>query len=228
MALRSLGLISFNTTRDTSCIGLWTDNFFSFPTVKCSTYPLFFVSQFCLQKPLHFKRSFWCGKHSTADFPGCKVPITAIQVLGVVNFGQIVTSENSSLLSFHEIVKTISPAPSKRYRLWANFSEPHVDRDRGRWMRCLTKNSVSRAFREIAECFPDYFLKNYRHFSEKKYSNLCALCDSPARCSYSEGFQGSHKEALACLTEKGDVTYVALQSVKEYFGVSWTGCYLLK
>lgn len=56
--------------------------------------------------------------------------------------------------------------------------------------------------------------------TEKKYSSLCSLCDSPNRCAYNENQQGSHEKALACLTNRGgDVAYVALEFVKKYFGV---------
>lgn len=49
---------------------------------------------------------------------------------------------------------------------------------------------------------------------------MCDLCDVRSRCSYNDEFQGSHIAALKCLTENGgDVTYVALEYVREYFGV---------
>ncbi|KAK7572038.1 hypothetical protein V9T40_014510 [Parthenolecanium corni] len=56
---------------------------------------------------------------------------------------------------------------------------------------------------------------------KKKYSSLCALCDSPGRCSYNENYKGSQKETLSCLTkiDGGDVAYVALEDVQEYFGL---------
>jgi hypothetical protein len=51
-------------------------------------------------------------------------------------------------------------------------------------------------------------------FTEKKYSNLCELCD-PAQTD-SSGYA-----TLNCLTKKGgDVAYVAYYYVKEFFGVS--------
>ncbi|XP_065211083.1 transferrin-like isoform X2 [Planococcus citri] len=55
---------------------------------------------------------------------------------------------------------------------------------------------------------------------KKKFPSMCDLCDVRSRCSYSDESQGSHIAALRCLTKNGgDVTYVALQHVKEYFGL---------
>ncbi|XP_054262165.1 transferrin-like isoform X2 [Macrosteles quadrilineatus] len=52
------------------------------------------------------------------------------------------------------------------------------------------------------------------------YSNLCSLCDSPKTCAYASHETGSHRAALTCLTHRGgDVAYVALRYVRQYFGL---------
>lgn len=52
---------------------------------------------------------------------------------------------------------------------------------------------------------------------------MCRLCDNPhpTVCSYNSQDYGTQVEALDCLTQKdADVTYIALNYVREYFGVS--------
>lgn len=62
-------------------------------------------------------------------------------------------------------------------------------------------------------------------FSEKKFPTLCELCDMPGKCLYSDEFEGSHIAAMKCLEQgRGEVAYVALDYVKEYFGVSIVAC----
>jgi hypothetical protein len=58
-------------------------------------------------------------------------------------------------------------------------------------------------------------------FTERKYSNLCELCDSTTECSQKPQTDSSGYATLNCLTKKvGDVAYVAYYYVQEYFGVS--------
>jgi hypothetical protein len=58
-------------------------------------------------------------------------------------------------------------------------------------------------------------------FTERKYSNLCDLCDPAAGCNHKPQTYSSGDATLNCLTKKGgDVAYVAYYYVQEYFGVS--------
>ncbi|KAK3914575.1 Transferrin [Frankliniella fusca] len=73
-----------------------------------------------------------------------------------------------------------------------------------------------------AACIPgDWSRSSYRDEQiKRKHPELCALCDSPERCSYNSHRYGSHEAALSCLTNNGgEVAYVALQYVQNYFGL---------
>lgn len=55
---------------------------------------------------------------------------------------------------------------------------------------------------------------------KQQYSSLCQLCDFHDQCTYTNEMHGSHKSALNCLTNLGgDIAYVSLQYVREYFGL---------
>lgn len=60
------------------------------------------------------------------------------------------------------------------------------------------------------------------YFSEKKYPELCDLCDNKMACSYNNNHHHGHIGALQCLARGGKVTYVALKYVQEYLKVSRT------
>lgn len=72
-------------------------------------------------------------------------------------------------------------------------------------------------------CIPgDWSRSEYRDDQlKRKHPELCALCDSPERCSYNSHRYGTHEAALSCLTNNGgEVAYVALQYVQSYFGIN--------
>uniref|UniRef100_A0A8D8XPF4 Transferrin n=1 Tax=Cacopsylla melanoneura TaxID=428564 RepID=A0A8D8XPF4_9HEMI len=56
---------------------------------------------------------------------------------------------------------------------------------------------------------------------KKKYSNLCDLCEDPAKCDYPDKNSG-YEGALNCLTGKngGDIAWTKIKFVKEYFGLT--------
>lgn len=57
-------------------------------------------------------------------------------------------------------------------------------------------------------------------FSEQKYSNLCALCGAPGRCSKNDKYWG-RRGPLYCLSDGiGDVAWVRLDDAQLHFGVS--------
>lgn len=71
-----------------------------------------------------------------------------------------------------------------------------------------------------------FFWSKYLSFSfcyifiEKKYSNLCALCEKPEQCNYPDNFSG-YDGAIRCLDKgKGEVAFTKVQFIKKYFGVS--------
>lgn len=56
--------------------------------------------------------------------------------------------------------------------------------------------------------------------AEKKYSNLCALCEDPAKCDYPDKYSG-YEGAVRCVAEgKGDVAFTKVLFVNKYFGLS--------
>ena len=63
---------------------------------------------------------------------------------------------------------------------------------------------------------------NYRNqFLEQKYPEMCELCDDRVNCTYINTESHGHAGALDCLTSgRGQVAYVSLQVVRDYFAVS--------
>lgn len=54
---------------------------------------------------------------------------------------------------------------------------------------------------------------------EKRYSNLCALCEDPKKCDYPDKFSG-YDGAIRCLVENGgDVAFTKVIFVRRFFGV---------
>lgn len=57
-------------------------------------------------------------------------------------------------------------------------------------------------------------------FLEKKYPELCELCDDKVTCTYANRDRHGHIGALECLTSgRGQVAYAALHYVQDYFAV---------
>lgn len=57
-------------------------------------------------------------------------------------------------------------------------------------------------------------------FVERKYSNLCALCEKPDVCDYPDKFSG-YDGALRCLAHNGgEIAWTKVYYVKKFFGVS--------
>lgn len=55
---------------------------------------------------------------------------------------------------------------------------------------------------------------------EKRYSNLCALCEDPVKCDYPDKYSG-YDGSIRCLAENGgDVAFTKVIYVKRHFGVS--------
>lgn len=56
--------------------------------------------------------------------------------------------------------------------------------------------------------------------AEKRYSNLCALCEDPVKCDYPDKYSG-YDGSIRCLAENGgDVAFTKVIFVNRYFGVS--------
>lgn len=54
---------------------------------------------------------------------------------------------------------------------------------------------------------------------EKRYSNLCALCENPEKCDYPDKYSG-YDGSIRCLAENGgDVAFTKVIFVKRHFGV---------
>lgn len=57
--------------------------------------------------------------------------------------------------------------------------------------------------------------------TEKRYSNLCALCEDPVKCNYPDKYSG-YEGAIRCLVENGgDVAFTKVIYVRRFFGVSF-------
>lgn len=60
----------------------------------------------------------------------------------------------------------------------------------------------------------------FDNFPEKKYPELCALCNNQKECKYDNNLNHGHMGALECLTSnRGRVAYVAYHYVQQYFKV---------
>lgn len=54
---------------------------------------------------------------------------------------------------------------------------------------------------------------------EKRYPNLCSLCEDSINCNYPDKYSG-YEGAIKCLAEKGgDVAFTKVIFVKRFFGV---------
>lgn len=63
---------------------------------------------------------------------------------------------------------------------------------------------------------------------EKRYANLCALCENPAKCDYPDKYSG-YDGSIKCLVENGgDVAFTKVIFVNRYFGVSLINCLFFK
>lgn len=59
--------------------------------------------------------------------------------------------------------------------------------------------------------------------TEKKYSNLCELCEDPAKCDYPDNYAG-YEGAVRCVADhKGDVAFTKVSFVNKYFGLGGSG-----
>lgn len=55
--------------------------------------------------------------------------------------------------------------------------------------------------------------------TEKRYPNLCALCEDPVKCNNSDKYSG-YEGAIKCLAENGgDVAFTKVIFVRKFFGV---------
>lgn len=55
--------------------------------------------------------------------------------------------------------------------------------------------------------------------AEKRYSNLCALCEDPVKCNYPDKYSG-YEGAIRCLVEQNaDVAFTKVIYVRKFFGV---------
>lgn len=70
----------------------------------------------------------------------------------------------------------------------------------------------------------DFVRLEFVPFAEQKYPQLCELCTSmTSSCDYTDAqdlngqLLSRHAHALQCLSEKGDLAYVALDEAKQYF-----------
>lgn len=60
----------------------------------------------------------------------------------------------------------------------------------------------------------------YFFFKEKRYPNLCALCEDPAKCDYPDKYSG-YDGSIRCLAQNGgDIAFTKVIYVKRFFGVS--------
>lgn len=65
-------------------------------------------------------------------------------------------------------------------------------------------------------------------FTESKYRNLCAVCDSPAGCYNSDKYYG-RQGALLCLTDNvGDIAWARLDDTLVHFKVTDANSALVK
>lgn len=56
-------------------------------------------------------------------------------------------------------------------------------------------------------------------FVEKRYANLCELCEDPVKCNYPDKYSG-YDGAIRCLVEQNaDVAFTKVIFVRRYFGV---------
>lgn len=54
---------------------------------------------------------------------------------------------------------------------------------------------------------------------EKKYKNLCQLCEHPEKCNYPDIYSG-YEGALRCLAHNGgDIAWTKVIYVRKFFGV---------
>jgi hypothetical protein len=54
---------------------------------------------------------------------------------------------------------------------------------------------------------------------EKRYSNLCALCEHPDKCDYPDIYSG-YGGSIKCLVENGgDVAFTKVIYIRKFFGV---------
>lgn len=133
---------------------------------------------------------------------GYKIPITKLRKHGIFKLAsdQYLPSLERELRGLSELfnesclVGTYSPNEEIN-RLYSKSNIAIL------WVRILILNAV------------------HFFFLEKRYSNLCALCEDPGKCNYPDKYSG-YEGAIRCLVEKGgDVAFTKVIYVRRFFGV---------
>lgn len=137
---------------------------------------------------------------------GYKIPITKLRKHGVLKL-----SKDSSLASIEKELKGLSELFTESCLVGNYSSNDDLNRSLSMWDSTF-------GWRWTSDIYLFYSI-------EKRYSNLCALCEEPFKCNYPDKYSG-YDGAIRCLVEKGgDVAFTKVIYVRRYFGVS-TKCIL--
>lgn len=86
-------------------------------------------------------------------------------------------------------------------------------------INCSVRINIDRC---VVVTFEWSLIRFVLHFAEKRYANLCALCEDPVKCDYPDKYSG-YEGAIRCLVERNaDVAFTKVIYVNRFFGVS--GC----
>lgn len=132
---------------------------------------------------------------------GYKIPITRLK-----KSGDLKVSTDPTLSSVEKELKALSEFFTASCIVGKYSPDSEVNRNLS---TTFSINSIGVFFSKLCKL----------SLAEKKYSNLCSMCEDPAKCDYPDRFSG-YEGSIRCLVDNGgDVAFTKVIYVRRFFGV---------